>query len=236
MKMKRFFFLSALFAIVLSAQAQPRQGHFSVIPRIGVNFANMTNNEVVVTLDANPQNDKTLKSRIKPGLLAGIDVEYQATDHVTVSLGLHYSQQGSRFPDFERKNGEFVEGYSDWHTDLSYLSVPLLFGYRIANGFSVKAGLQLGMLLSAKEHMATTDIILQEGGGREQGKAVEQTTDLYDSCKKVDISIPLAVSYEFENVILDARYNIGLSRIYDLDLLKSRNSVIQLTVGYRFQL
>jgi hypothetical protein len=44
------------------------------------------------------------------------------------------------------------------------------------------------------------------------------------------------VSYEFENVILDARYNIGLSRIYDLDLVKNRNSVVQLTVGYRFQL
>ena len=236
MKMKRFFFLSALFAIVLSAQAQPRQGHFSVIPRIGVNFANMTNNEVMVTLDANPQNDKTLKSRIKPGLLAGIDVEYQATDLLFASIGLQYSMQGSRYPDFERKEDGLMEGFSDWHTNLGYLNVPLLVGCRITDGFSVKAGVQLGMLLNAKNYMSTTDIIPQEGGGREQGKAVEEKTDLYDSCKKVDISIPLAVSYEFENVILDARYNIGLSRIYDLDLLKSRNSVIQLTVGYRFQL
>ena len=236
MMMKRLFFLSALFAIVLSAQAQPRQGHFSVIPRIGVNFANMTNNEVMVTLDANPQNDKTLKSRIKPGLLAGIDVEYQATDLLFASIGLQYSMQGSRYPDFERKEDGLMEGFSDWHTNLGYLNVPLLVGCRITDGFSVKAGVQLGMLLNAKNYMSTTDIIPQEGGGREQGKAVGQTADLYDSCKKVDISIPLAVSYEFENVILDARYNIGLSRIYELDLLKSRNSVIQLTVGYRFQL
>lgn len=234
--MKRLSFLVAVLTVSLMTLAQPSAGSFSLIPRLGVNFANMTNNEVVVTLDANPQNDKTLKSRIKPGLLAGIDVEYQATDHVSVSLGLHYSQQGSRFPDFERKEGEFVEGYSDWHTDLDYLNVPLLLGYRIANGFSVKAGLQLGMLLSAKDHMATTDIILHEGGGREQGKAVEQTTDLYDDCKKVDFSIPLAVSYEFENVVLDARYNFGLSRIHQLDIVKSRNSVVQLSVGYRFQL
>ena len=240
MKMKRFFFLSALFAIVLSAQAQPRQGHFSVIPRIGVNFANITNNEVVVDLS---QQSNTLKSRVKPGLLAGVDVEYQATELLFASLGLQYSMQGSRYPDFERKytlkelkEDEMVEGYSDWHTNLGYLNVPLLVGCRVTEGFSVKAGVQLGMLLNAKDYMSTTDIIPQEGGGREQGKAVEQKTDLYDSCKKVDISIPLAVSYEFENVILDARYNIGLSRIYDLDLLKSRNSVIQLTVGYRFQL
>ena len=234
--MKRLSFLVAVLTVSLMTLAQPSAGSFSLIPRLGVNFANMTNNEVAVTLDANPQNDKTLKSRIKPGLTVGFDAEYQATDHVSVSLGLHYSQQGSRFPDFERKEGEFVEGYSDWHTDLDYLNVPLLLGYRIANGFSVKAGLQLGMLLSAKDHMATTDIIPQEGGGREQGKAVEQTTDLYDDCKKVAFSIPLAVSYEFENVVLDARYNFGLSRIHQLDIVKSRNSVVQLSVGYRFQL
>ena len=234
--MKRLSFLVAVLTVSLMTLAQPSAGSFSLIPRLGVNFANMTNNEVVATLDANPQNDKTLKSRIKPGLTVGFDAEYQATDHVSVSLGLHYSQQGSRFPDFERKEGEFVEGYSDWHTDLDYLNVPLLLGYRIANGFSVKAGLQLGMLLSAKDHMATTDIIPQEGGGREQGKAVEQTTDLYDDCKKVAFSIPLAVSYEFENVVLDARYNFGLSRIHQLDIVKSRNSVVQLSVGYRFQL
>ena len=234
--MKRLSFLVAVLTVSLMTLAQPSAGSFSLIPRLGVNFANMTNNEVVATFGANPQNDKTLKSRIKPGLTVGFDAEYQATDHVSVSLGLHYSQQGSRFPDFERKEGEFVEGYSDWHTDLDYLNVPLLLGYRIANGFSVKAGLQLGMLLSAKEHMATTDIIPQEGGGREQGKAVELTNDLYDDCKKTDFSIPLAVSYEFENVVLDARYNFGLSRIHQLDILKSRNSVVQLSVGYRFQL
>ena len=232
MKIRFSFFLIVL-AVTFSAQAQPRTGHFSVIPRIGVNFANNTNNEVVVDMQ---QQDQTLKSRVKPGLLAGVDVEYQATDQLFASIGLQYSMQGSRYPDFERKDGELVEGFSDWHTNLGYLNVPLLVGCRVTDGFSVKAGVQLGVLLNAKDQMSTTDIIPLEDGGREQGKAVEQTTDLYDSCKKLDISIPLAVSYEFENVILDARYNIGLSRIYDLDLLKSRNSVLQFTVGYRFQL
>ncbi|MBR5699230.1 MAG: PorT family protein [Prevotella sp.] len=232
MKIRFSFFLIVL-AVTFSAQAQPRTGSFSVIPRIGVNFANITNNEVVVDMQ---QQDQTLKSRVKPGLLAGVDVEYQATDQLFASIGLQYSMQGSRYPDFERKDGELVEGFSDWHTSLGYLNVPLLVGCRVTDGFSVKAGVQLGVLLNAKDQMSTTEIIPLEDGGREQGKAVEQTTDLYDSCKKLDISIPLAVSYEFENVILDARYNIGLSRIYDLDFLKSRNSVLQFTVGYRFQL
>ena len=113
--------------------------------------------------------------------------------------------------------------------------VPLLFGYRIAKGFSVKAGLQLGLLLGGKEKMSYTDITILDGGTRKQGNAVPRETDVKDVYKSVDLSIPLALSYEFENVILDARYNFGLTRIHQLDVVKSRNSVIQLSVGYRFQ-
>ena len=230
--MKRIAFLLTVLTASLLAQAQPSAGSFSLIPRLGVNFANMTNNEVVVDL---MQQEHTLKSRIKPGLMVGFDAEYQATSDLFMSLGLQYSRQGSRFPDFERKDGEFVEGYSDWHTDLDYLNVPLLFGYRIAKGFSVKAGLQLGLLLGGKEKMSYTDITILDGGTRKQGNAVPRETDVKDVYKSVDLSIPLALSYEFENVILDARYNFGLTRIHQLDVVKSRNSVIQLSVGYRFQ-
>ena len=230
--MKRIAFLLTVLTASLLAQAQPSAGSFSLIPRLGVNFANMTNDEVVVDL---MQQEHTLKSRIKPGLMVGFDAEYQATSDLFMSLGLQYSRQGSRFPDFERKDGELVEGYSDWHTDLDYLNVPLLFGYRIAKGFSVKAGLQLGLLLGGKEKMSYTDITILDGGTRKQGNAVPRETDVKDVYKSVDLSIPLALSYEFENVILDARYNFGLSRIHQLDVVKSRNSVIQLSVGYRFQ-
>jgi len=230
--MKRLSILVAVLTVSLMTLAQPSAGSFSLIPRLGVNFANMTNDEVVVDL---MQQEHTLKSRIKPGLMVGFDAEYQATSDLFMSLGLQYSRQGSRFPDFERKDGEFVEGYSDWHTDLDYLNVPLLFGYRIAKGFSVKAGLQLGLLLGGKEKMSYTDITILDGGTRKQGNAVPRETDVKDVYKSVDLSIPLALSYEFENVILDARYNFGLSRIHQLDVVKSRNSVIQLSVGYRFQ-
>lgn len=230
--MKRLSILVAVLTVSLMTLAQPSAGSFSLIPRLGVNFANMTNDEVVVDL---MQQEHTLKSRIKPGLMVGFDAEYQATSDLFMSLGLQYSRQGSRFPDFERKDGEFVEGYSDWHTDLDYLNVPLLFGYRIAKGFSVKAGLQLGLLLGGKEKMSYTDITILDGGTRKQGDAVPRETDVKDVYKSVDLSIPLALSYEYENVILDARYNFGLSRIHQLDVVKSRNSVIQLSVGYRFQ-
>ena len=51
---------------------------------------------------------------------------------------------------------------------------------------------------------------------------------------KVDVSIPMGVSYEFSNINIDARYNLGLTKIIDQD--NSKNSVFQITVGYKFAL
>lgn len=38
------------------------------------------------------------------------------------------------------------------------------------------------------------------------------------------------------NVILDARYNFGLTNVYKPGVIKSRNQVITVTIGYRFNL
>ena len=107
--MKRLSILVAVLTVSLMTLAQPSAGSFSLIPRLGVNFANMTNDEVVVDL---MQQEHTLKSRIKPGLMVGFDAEYQATSDLFMSLGLQYSRQGSRFPDFERKDG--ATGIPTW--------------------------------------------------------------------------------------------------------------------------
>lgn len=52
--------------------------------------------------------------------------------------------------------------------------------------------------------------------------------------KKVDFAIPVGISYEYMNVILDARYNIGLTKVYDN--IDGKNSVFTFSAGYRFSL
>ena len=70
----------------------------------------------------------------------------------------------------------------------------------------------------------------------------------YDRISGFDLSVPVGLSYEYENVILEARYNIGLTDTYkksDSDMAsgakstadggrKHKNSVIMFTVGYKF--
>lgn len=57
-----------------------------------------------------------------------------------------------------------------------------------------------------------------------------------DHMETFDFSIPVGLSHEYQNVVLDARYNWGLTKIYDVDKLDSKNSVFQITLGYKFDL
>ena len=49
-----------------------------------------------------------------------------------------------------------------------------------------------------------------------------------------DFSVPVGISYEYMNICLDARYNIGCTKV-DKDV-KGCNSVFQITLGYKFKL
>ena len=68
-------------------------GRFSVIPRIGVAIANLSDNSIYLATE----NGREVKSKYQTGFLGGLDVEYRATDYLGVSLGACYVRQGARW-------------------------------------------------------------------------------------------------------------------------------------------
>ena len=54
--------------------------------------------------------------------------------------------------------------------------------------------------------------------------------------KKFDLSIPLGLSYQFSDFVIDARYNLGLTKVNKDGDSSSKNGVIQITLGYKFAL
>ena len=234
--MKKRIILSFALAIsTFAAFAQNEVGRFSIIPRLGVSIANMSNNSIYVIPGENGNSDE-LKSRNKAGLLAGFDVDYQATSQVSVSLGLQYSLQGCSYPDHQTAGSEenSFTGTRDWATDLHYLNVPLMFNCYVARGFALKAGVQVGFLLDGKIKYEETPFTVNEDGSKEYGDTEAYNIDF--ASNTVDLSIPVCASYEYMNVILDARYNFGLTNIYKIDAMKSKNRFFTITVGYRFNL
>lgn len=145
------------------------------------------------------------------GLAAGAEFEYGVTDMIGVSAGLVYSMQGYKFS----------EGNVDTTVKLDYLNVPILANVYVAPGLAVKLGVQPGFKLSSKVKM--------EGSGT----SIEGESD-DDGVKGFDLAIPVGVSYQYQNIVLDARYNWGVTKVFDDG--DSKNSVFQITLGYKFAL
>lgn len=142
-------------------------------------------------------------------LVIGANLEYGVSKDFGVTGGLFYSMQGAKFKG------------SNATTNLDYLNIPILANYYVAKGLALKAGLQPGFLLSAKH--------------KYKGDGNSSSNDIKDSCNGIDFAIPVGASYEISNFVIDARYNIGLSSVND-DGDAAKNSVVQITVGYKFKL
>ena len=147
------------------------------------------------------------------GLAVGAEGQYQFSDLVGVSFGLLYSQQGA--------TGEFnfMGIDADQTMKLDYINVPILANVYLYKGLAVKLGIQPGFNVT---HKASAEV-----------EGTKVSSDL-SGVKSVDFSIPVGLSYEFSNVVFDARYNFGCTKTFEK--ADSRHSVFQFTVGYKFAL
>lgn len=104
-------------------------------------------------------------------------------------------------------------------TKLDYINIPILANVYVTKGLAVKLGVQPAFNVSDKQKLSG-------------GKASVEAEDV--GAESFDFSIPVGLSYEFNNVVIDARYNFGVTNIADGG--DSKNSVFQFTLGYKFAL
>lgn len=106
--------------------------------------------------------------------------------------------------------------FNDVKCKYDYLNVPLVADFYVARGLALKTGVQLGFLMNAKW----------------------DDLNVKDDCNKTNFSIPIGISYEFSNVVLDLRYNVALSKVNKnaTDNFKFRSDLVQITIGYKFEL
>lgn len=152
--------------------------------------------------------NNTEDTKARVGLVVGPEFEYFLSNKFSLAGGLNYSQQGCELDK------------TDVTYKMDYLTVPITANYYVVKGLALKAGLQPGFNLSAK----------MEGAGHK--------ADFDDAVKSFDFAIPVGLSYEFKRFVLDARYTLGVTKIFDEDKvnLDSKNLTFQLTLGYKFTL
>lgn len=234
--MKRLLF--SAFAVIISISAtwsQPKAGTFSIIPRLGVTLAKITGDKVFMGTDNANMGDAS-NPKFKPGMMAGVDFEYQFTNTLAASIGAYYSRQGEKYDDITEAHDFSVKKWTeikDWKTNSEYINVPIMASAYLATNFAVKCGIQFGFNTGAKMEYSTAYFSRNDNGEAKYDGLVKTKYDI--DMKKVDVSIPVGISYEYMNVIIDARYNIGLTKVYE-NIGNNRNSVFTFNVGYRFAL
>lgn len=154
----------------------------------------------------------TDNGKYKAGFVGGVEAEYHVNSLVGISAGLLYSMQGAK-ADLKDEGVKLDAKYN-----LDYLNIPILANFYVTKGLALKAGLQPGFKVSSKAKVNDHSFDIDDN----------------DEVKSFDLSIPVGISYEYMNFCLDARYNIGCTKIFkDGD---PKNTVFQLTLGYKFKL
>lgn len=147
------------------------------------------------------------------GFHVGGFAEIKIADKFAIQPELLYSAQG-----FTAEERLFE---NEFDVKLNYLNIPVLAKYYIVPKFSVEAGPQLGVLLSAKS----------------------DGNDVKDSFKSVDFGFNVGAGFHFtEDLSINLRYTIGISPIAensDVDNEEeyydsAKNSNLALSLAYKF--
>jgi hypothetical protein len=174
---------------------------------------------MVAALGANAQNEVgviTLQPKV------GMNISKITGDGAKYSVGLVAGVEaeygiaenfGLAFGALYSMQGYKAEG-ADKKDCMDYINIPILAQFYPTKGLALKAGVQPGFLV----------------------RASYDGHSFSDACKKFDFSIPVGLSYEFDSFVLDARYNIGLTKSFKDASEKTKNSVFQITFGYKFAL
>jgi hypothetical protein len=127
-----------------------------------------------------------------------------------------FSQQGSK-----------VEINSkDLESNFSYMNIPIILKLYTIAGINIQAGPQFGFVMSGEAPVQQT-----LGGAA----TVE---DVKERMKKSDFTVALGLGWDLPfGLTIDARYNLGLSKIYDdappQQTEDAKNQVFQFSLGYK---
>ena len=231
MRIRRLIIVLFVVAWVIPMVAQPEVGTFSLVPRLGVDIANISGDHAY---QYNTVGSFSLEGKYRSDFTGGLEAMYQFMPNLAVSVGVMYAAEGCRYSDVEVGTGETRVGFNHNHVKMEYLQVPVMAHYYVAQGLSVNAGIRLGFLLAANHEYDVTDITYHElSGTRDYGETSSQDVDIKDLCKKTAISIPIGISYEYMNVVLDARYHFPLTKTCESGIDGKARS-LTVTVGYKF--
>ncbi len=143
------------------------------------------------------------------GIQAGIIYPfYRISNELDLRVEANFTMQGAKW----------VEEDTRGSTNLVYINIPFVLRYKTNFGLVAEGGLQPGFLISAKKYEGTVD---------------HQMINM----RKIDLSLPLGIGYEFKNNFgIGLRVITGLTDITKYSSGNDRNFVLALRGTYTFRM
>lgn len=122
---------------------------------------------------------------------------------------------------FSRQGSNFQFNSSDGEANFDYINIPIILKLYTVAGINLQAGPQFGFL-SGGEVKSTIN-------------GITSVQDAKDAYKASDFSLALGAGWDLPfGLTLDARYNLGLSKINDgANAPESKNQVFQISAGFK---
>ena len=155
---------------------------------------------------------------MKPSYQVGLLMEYKMSPKFAIAPEVVFASQGGKFKALDLNLfGLDIEKNVTFNTN--YINVPVMLKYYVTPAFSIDLGPQVGFNVYSKYSIEDVD------------KAI----DVKDNTKTVDFGVGLGGTYNLsENAFVQARYTMGMTKVFDGDYNKEKNGNIQVAFGMKF--
>ena len=212
----RFLSLTALAAVLLAA---PASAQAQIGVKAGLNVANFVG-------------DDAEGSEARLGFVGGLTGRFDITPSVAFQLEALYSQKG------EVLDGDLLDPGRDYQIDtrLDYIEIPASLRFGVPLSPLLDAGVSVGGYVGIP---VSSEISVDGDAPRDLLDDI--AADDVDA--NTDYGVLIGVDVGSGPFFVDARYSLGLAEAIDFDPvfgggrgegLDRKNSVVQLTLGYRF--
>ncbi len=122
---------------------------------------------------------------------------------------------------FSRQGSNFEFSSADREDNFDYINIPIILKLYTVAGINIQAGPQFGFLSG--------------GEVKSTAQGITTTNDAKDFYKGSDFSVALGLGWDLPfGLTLDARYNLGLSKINDgNNAPEAKNQVFQISAGFK---
>jgi hypothetical protein len=148
----------------------------------------------------------------------GLFLEIRLNSGFSIQPELLYSMQGSKINVELRDSIDFdplVYNNSSYTftNKINYINAPIMAKFDVTKVFNIAVGPQLGYFINAKN----------------------ENREIKSDFNQFDLGLNMGVGFTFNKVIIDLRYNIGLSEVGSYNPYDGKNRVFQLSLGYKFK-